>query len=80
VLDAEAPSRATRLRGEIPNPDDPPSGCAFHTRCPRAEAICSTDVPPVRSDGAHLASCHFAELGPAGVATGGRATDAASRS
>ena len=64
-IDTAAPSRSTRLRGEIPSPDNPPSGCSFHTRCPRAEALCSAAVPPVRSDGPHHSRCHFAD--PAGV-------------
>jgi len=63
ALDMAAPDRSTRLRGEIPSPENPPSGCSFHTRCPRAEPICSALEPPVRRDGSHIAACHFAELG-----------------
>ena len=47
------------LRGEIPSPLAPPSGCTFHPRCPRASARCQTDVPVLRHDalGRQLA-CH----------------------
>jgi oligopeptide/dipeptide ABC transporter ATP-binding protein len=45
--------------GEPPNPIDPPSGCVFHTRCPRATEICR-DVEPQLTEYAngHLAACH----------------------
>jgi oligopeptide/dipeptide ABC transporter ATP-binding protein len=66
-IDTAAPDRSTRLRGEIPSPDNPPSGCSFHTRCPRAEALCTTVVPPVRSNGPHQSRCHFADPGGVGV-------------
>ncbi len=49
------------LRGEIPNPIDPPSGCRFHTRCPIAEERCRLEEPRLEDKGReHLASCHFA--------------------
>jgi oligopeptide/dipeptide ABC transporter ATP-binding protein len=46
------------LEGDIPSPVNPPSGCAFHTRCPEACAECSTVVPVLKpvKDG-HLVSC-----------------------
>ena len=47
------------LGGEPPNPADPPPGCRFHTRCPRASAICSEVEPPLAAyAGGHLAACH----------------------
>jgi len=50
----------TRLRGEPPSPIDPPSGCRFHPRCPLAQDICATHVPPVAWPGDdHSATCHF---------------------
>jgi oligopeptide/dipeptide ABC transporter ATP-binding protein len=47
------------IGGEPPNPINPPSGCRFHTRCPRATDICSTSEPPLAEfAGGHLAACH----------------------
>jgi oligopeptide/dipeptide ABC transporter ATP-binding protein len=47
------------VRGEPPNPINPPSGCRFHTRCPRATDICRQVEPPlVEYPGGHLAACH----------------------
>ncbi|HEX5910584.1 MAG TPA: oligopeptide/dipeptide ABC transporter ATP-binding protein, partial [Thermoleophilaceae bacterium] len=47
------------VTGEPPNPIDPPSGCVFHPRCPRATDVCKTVEPPLTryADG-HLAACH----------------------
>jgi peptide/nickel transport system ATP-binding protein len=54
------------LRGEVPSPRQRPSGCPFHTRCPRKiGTICETTPPPVQSDErGHQIRCHytFAEL------------------
>ncbi len=48
------------LKGDIPSPINPPSGCVFRTRCPRAEAICAQSVPPLKQVGAeHLSACHL---------------------
>ena len=57
------------LEGDVPSPIDPPSGCAFHPRCPLAKRLdaskrarCSTEIPFLRPlDGAQLAACHFSE-------------------
>ncbi|NIK60386.1 ABC transporter ATP-binding protein [Kribbella shirazensis] len=50
------------LAGDPPSPVMPPSGCRFHTRCLRAEAKCSTDVPELREiPSGQTVSCHFAE-------------------
>ena len=47
------------VSGEPPNPIDPPSGCVFHPRCPRATDICREVEPPLTSyPGGHLAACH----------------------
>jgi peptide/nickel transport system ATP-binding protein len=49
----------TVVSGEPPNPIRPPSGCRFHTRCPRATDICRTAEPPLTEyAGGHLAACH----------------------
>jgi oligopeptide/dipeptide ABC transporter ATP-binding protein len=47
------------VSGEPPNPIDPPSGCVFHPRCPRATEICREVEPPLaRYPNGHLAACH----------------------
>jgi len=48
------------LRGDVPNPANPPTGCPFHPRCPKAQAICSEVMPPLEPHGpGHVAACHF---------------------
>jgi oligopeptide/dipeptide ABC transporter ATP-binding protein len=47
------------VSGEPPNPIDPPSGCVFHPRCPRATQVCREQEPPLaRYANGHLAACH----------------------
>jgi oligopeptide transport system ATP-binding protein len=51
----------TVLRGEVPSPLNPPSGCVFHPRCPIAVARCSTEIPPLREiRSGHCGACHLA--------------------
>jgi len=57
----EAGREHTVLRGEVPSPLKPPSGCVFHTRCPIAEARCAAEVPALREiRPAHWGACHLA--------------------
>jgi oligopeptide/dipeptide ABC transporter ATP-binding protein len=49
------------LKGEPPDPGNPPSGCKFHPRCPIAQAICKQEAPPLKEwQPGHLVACHFA--------------------
>ena len=61
-LTADESSSRIVLKGEIPSPIKPPSGCPFHTRCPIAEfPRCSSEVPEFREVATgHRAACHFA--------------------
>ena len=48
------------VKGELPSAIDPPSGCRFRTRCPRAADICAAEEPVLRDFGdKHMAACHF---------------------
>ena len=52
--------KRTVLTGDIPSPIDPPSGCVFRSRCPRAEAICAQEVPELKQVGPdHFSACHL---------------------
>jgi peptide/nickel transport system ATP-binding protein len=51
----------TPVQGEVPNPLNPPSGCAFHPRCPHANARCSSERPVLKSVGAIQVACHAVE-------------------
>jgi peptide/nickel transport system ATP-binding protein len=60
-LDGQHPERI-RLQGEIPSAADPPSGCVFHTRCPRklSTGECESTEPPLREVApGHFMSCHI---------------------
>jgi oligopeptide/dipeptide ABC transporter ATP-binding protein len=59
--DPQRTKRRIILEGDVPSPINPPPGCAFHTRCPYAQARCREDSPSSREVfPGHFASCHFA--------------------
>lgn len=60
--DIEASKERIVLKGELPSPINPPSGCPFRTRCPLATDQCAQEEPPLRQAGkeGHLAACHYA--------------------
>ena len=52
--------KRTVLSGDIPSAINPPSGCVFRSRCPRAEAICATETPQLKQIGPdHFSACHL---------------------
>jgi len=56
---ARRATRTSPVRGEPPNPINPPTGCRFHPRCPRASDICKTVEPQLTAyPSGHLAACH----------------------
>jgi len=57
----EASRNRTVLRGEVPSPLNPPSGCVFHPRCPKAIERCAAEIPPLREiKPGQWAACHLA--------------------
>ncbi len=62
VPDPAVKKKRILLKGDIPTPLNPPSGCVFHTRCPIAQfPICASEVPPlIEHKPGQFAACHFA--------------------
>ncbi|WP_300033983.1 dipeptide ABC transporter ATP-binding protein [uncultured Roseobacter sp.] len=62
-MDGKRTDHSATVKGEMPSPSDPPSGCRFHTRCPYAQDRCRSETPHL-SPGArrsHQVACHFSE-------------------
>jgi oligopeptide/dipeptide ABC transporter ATP-binding protein len=60
VPDPEVQQRRTLLQGDVPSPLNPPSGCAFHTRCPEQHEVCANQEPSFRDLGNdHWVACHL---------------------
>jgi peptide/nickel transport system ATP-binding protein len=65
----ERAKKSAAIRGELPSPVNPPSGCRFRTRCQFAQEICAAEEPQLRSFGpGHVAACHFPLQTPNGSA------------
>jgi len=77
---AEKAKTEVGIKGELPSPLNPPSGCRFRTRCPIAQGICSEVEPPLRRfSSTHQAACHFPlqQPEPDALGTGAAAIPAA---
>jgi dipeptide transport system ATP-binding protein len=61
AVDPKARASRIVLRGELPSPINPPSGCAFHRRCPHATQECAAKRPELRPVDGRLVACHYAE-------------------
>jgi oligopeptide/dipeptide ABC transporter ATP-binding protein len=60
--------RGRTIKGEMPSPLKPPTGCVFHPRCPKAQDVCRRVVPPLEAKRPQqLAACHFPEPAPSDV-------------
>jgi len=60
-VDPQARSKRMTVKGELPSPINPPSGCAFHRRCPFANERCAQERPELRPVAGRLVACHYAE-------------------
>jgi peptide/nickel transport system ATP-binding protein len=49
------------IEGDVPSPLDPPSGCHFHPRCPKAKESCKSEYPPLKEHGGGRVACHYVE-------------------
>jgi oligopeptide/dipeptide ABC transporter ATP-binding protein len=66
---AERAKDGVAIKGELPSPVNPPSGCRFRTRCQFAQERCAAEEPELRSFGpGHVAACHFPLQSPNGAA------------
>jgi peptide/nickel transport system ATP-binding protein len=66
TLSAEGSQAEPTVRGELPSAVDPPSGCRFRTRCPKAQTVCAQQEPPLvdLATAGHGVACHFPDGAP----------------
>jgi dipeptide transport system ATP-binding protein len=60
-VDPQARSKRLTVKGELPSPLNPPSGCAFHKRCAFATEFCAAERPEMRPVDGRMVACHHAE-------------------
>ena len=73
---SSASAKRIVLTGDIPSPINPPSGCRFRTRCPKAQDVCAAEEPELIDRGlGHPVACHYPERIPAAVAAVTSRTD-----
>jgi dipeptide transport system ATP-binding protein len=62
TTDPNARKKRIMLTGELPSPLNPPPGCAFNPRCPKAAQICRINEPTLKENGLAQVACHFPNL------------------
>jgi len=65
VADPDAKRERIILKGELPSPFAPPSGCPFHPRCPLAMPVCRGEMPRLEGEAAHQTACYAVEAAAA---------------
>lgn len=57
----EKNKQVIELKGDLPSPFNPPTGCVFHTRCPKARDVCKSSKPGLEGEDEHKVACYFPE-------------------
>ena len=65
IADLNKKTKRVILKGDVPSPVNPPSGCSFHPRCEYVQDQCKKNIPKLKkyifNNREHLSACHFAE-------------------